>query len=207
MALTPPTVASDPASAAHTNTALAAVTTFISTAYTEVIEAIVVLRERARLGGASSEFLQRVDNALADLGTGAGAAATVSTDPTTQSQANTAFATTAAKIDTLNSRALAALDLFLERLRINGGRVDVRERFRTAVQALGSPSALTAETLASDPVSQADMNTALANTVVFIDNANTEVQAALRLFVDEFNLWPGSQILTDRLVNAIAAFD
>ncbi len=78
MALTPPTVASDPASAAHTNTALAAVTTFIATAYTEVIEGVNALRERAVKLGANNGFLEQVDAALANLGTGAGSAAMAS---------------------------------------------------------------------------------------------------------------------------------
>ena len=207
MALTPPTVASDPASAAHTNTALAAVTTFIATAYTEVIEGVNALRERAVKLGANNGFLEQVDAALANLGTGAGSAATVATDPTTQAQANTAFATTTTKIDTLNSRALAALDLFIDQTRFHGGRVTPRERIRTAVQDLGSPATLTAETLGSDPVTQAHMNTALANTCAFIDTVNTEVQAILRLFVDEFRLSPGNQILSNRLEAAINAFD
>ena len=96
---------------------------------------------------------------------------------------------------------------FIDQTRFHGGRVTPRERIRTAVQDLGSPATLTAETLGSDPVTQAHMNTALANTCAFIDTVNTEVQAILRLFVDEFRLSPGNQILSNRLEAAINAFD
>jgi len=207
MALTAPTVASDPASQTHTNTAFSTLTTFASNAYTSLIEIMSLLRERAVLGGATSEYLQRIDGAIASLGTGAGATASVASDPASQANTNTAFSTTTTKLDTLNTRALAALQVVIEHLGASGIPVQSLERFKSLSLDLASPSSLTAQTVASDPASQAHMNAALAATTAFIDTVNSEIRTALLQLSDEFRRFPGNSVLANRFEAAVNAFN
>lgn len=205
MALTPPTVASDPASAAHTNTALAAVNTLITSTGTKVNAIFAVIRDRARLCGGNNAILSSIDS----LGGAIAAAAnpTVAADPATQSQTNTALALLGTYIDTLNTAANNLFSAVGANIKRNGGRHVVFERFNADAANLISPAALTAVTVASDPVSQAHMNTALASVVAYIDTLASEVQVAARYFINEFALNPGNQILNDRLAGSINALD
>jgi len=203
MALTPPTVASDPATATHTNTALAAINVFVTNSITKSVAALQILRDRAVLVGGSIELLNAIDRVLSTIGGQSHADPTVAASPATQTQTNSAFATFTGYIDTLNANLASAFAELRQHFRMTHGNVLNRERFTTATVNIATPAVQTAITVASDPVSQADMNTALASATALVDTFNVELAAVLDTFTMPFRLNPGNQILALRLENAI----
>ena len=174
MALTAPTVASDPATAAHTNTALAAVNTFITTAHSEATSAGEAMIEQVRTRDGNLGLIDRMTAAVATLAGGGAAAPSVVTDPASQSQTNTALATLAGYIDGLNSRFLSVLVVFRESVQRTDGNLGILDGIDADIAALSAPSSVVAPTVASNPVSQANMNTALATLTTAVDSANSE---------------------------------
>lgn len=206
MPLTPPTVASDPASAANFNTALGTVNSFLVTVYSELSDAVSVLRERVKLTDGNMLRLQEIDDQLAVLAAGPGSSPTVATDPTAQAQANTALATLCTRVDTINTNAANFFAIISNHARTAGKTYRSYEKFLDNARDLLSPSSVTAITVGSDPVSQAHANAAFASVTAYIDTVNSEISAALTEFVEDFRIHPGNSLLLLRLQDAIAAF-
>lgn len=205
MSYTAPTVASDPASATHTNTALTEVNAFLATNYSRAITALTVLRDHEKLVGGSTEILNEIDRQLAILGTAADTDPAVVANPATLAQTNAAAATMSSYVDVANSRIYGAFKNFHQWIRRSTGLISPRDTMNTALSAQASPAVQTAPTTASDPCSQADMNTVLASLTTLLDTCNTELANILISFRDDFRLRHGNQLLRDRLEASITA--
>ena len=201
MALTPPTVAGSPPTKAETNAGFTSINGFLTTAYSEVLTAGREFREFMRLRGCTTFELDQMDLALGGLSSSVPAPAVVA-DPADKTETNAALTTMTALIDSYNTKAklvFTTVRNFLNRL----GFYRDAEAMDTAMNALSSPSTLTPEQVAADPVDTTETNTAFANTVAFIDTANAETVTSFNLLVTAMYVGSGSQGHTQRFINAI----
>jgi hypothetical protein len=205
MALTPPTVTADPAIPSETNTAMAAINAFVETAKTETLTGLRVIREHLRLTNGSNAMLDELDAAMAVVGAAAETDPTIATSPAVQAETNAALATLGAIDDLLNARSVAAIGALRNHARVGGGYFERLEAFDTSRVNLTTPLVQTAVTVASDPVTKAHMDAALASVTALIDTSNAEIVAALQTFTQQFRLMPANQTLNNQLAGAIAA--
>ena len=204
MALPAPTVATDPAPSAETNAAFVTLNGYVTDAYSELVDGLNAVREHIRItqGPGAVQMLDDLDAQLGTLSSSSLPNPAVIADPATQAQTNAALATMASYVDRLNTRSIAGTNVLREHMR-RSGRVPELVAFDSGVGGILSTSN-TAETVASDPVSLADMNTALANTTAFVDASNADFVNVLTAFIEVFRINPANLNLNDRLTAAVA---
>jgi hypothetical protein len=205
MALTAATVASDPASAAHTNTALATTVAHATTATTRYAAVFAVWRELIRLSGASVQLLEDFDVAVRTFSAATPSAATVTTDPATEAETETAFGVVATAQTNLNTNAKAVTDLFREFLRLRYGYVPALVKYDAAQVNLAAGATITGELVTTDPVTQAEMNTALANATAVVDTIYAEVLAVMTDLPEIIKRVNGNKGLIAQAEDALAA--
>jgi hypothetical protein len=186
MALSPPTVASDPGTAGQLNTAFGIINGFIANGVAEALVGIRAAADLVRIHSGNQDIMDKVAGRLGVL------AGLAEPDPAviSNSQANTnaALATMAAIGDLLNSRLLGAIEEFRPFLALADGQVGRLIVADDSQANLGSPALLTALTVASDPGTKAQDDAALAATTGYVDNANAEIAAALQNILNAMSM-------------------
>lgn len=201
MALAAVTVPATP-TAGQINTALASVNAYIADALAEVTVGATVILDRFRLTDGNDQLNIALQAAIASFAGTATPAVTVVDNSAAAS--NTALATISGYVDLVSANANILFGCLREHLKRTTGKLAHLIPFDLGRVDLGSPTTLSAATVAIDPVDKTEMDAALAATIVFIDTLNTETAALLSAFVDPFRLNPGNPLLSLRLTNAIA---
>lgn len=205
MALPAPTVATDPAPAAETNAAFVTLNGYVTNAYTELVDGLLAVRDHVYLTDGSIQLIEDLTTELTTLSGSALPNPAVVADPATLAQTNAALATMTSYIDRLNTRSLNGTSRLREHLR-KMGHLKALEALEAANAGIPT-AALTAETVASDPVSLADMNAALADTTLFVDDANTDFVNVIAAYILIAKINPAQLHLSARLQNAVDALN
>lgn len=203
MAYAAATVATDPSTLAQTNTALTATNVFVANLYADARAILATVRENVRLRQGNPLVLQQLDS-LGPLFAPPSDPA-VSTDPVTKADADTIFATHIANIAVFLSRFQAAAQIIAQVITLTGG---VNERILADLNAAftafaTAPSSVT--TAGSDPVSAADMNTALAAAAARVDTVNGRFAPIVDVLLEKFRLSGGNPLAMAAIQNSANA--
>ncbi len=202
MALTPPTVASDPASVAEVNAALVILNGYVTAQNNATILALTTLRQLFLLADGNTMVIEAIDAALADLAAGV-------PDPSVADQTpgagNTALTTlTNAIIDVASTESSTGTTILENSFKRALGSIQAVTDWFGASATIAA-SNFVPETVTTNPVPKAEWDTALANTTAFIDTLNANTLATFAPFRDIIKRRGATQTMLADYDNALVA--
>jgi hypothetical protein len=197
MALTPPTVTTDPADPTETNDAITAINDFVETSKNEVLEGLMVLRQHIQTSNGSMLQLDLLDSEIALMKSARTTDPSVVSNPVSQASMNAAAASMNAIVNVHRGLIARCLRVTVPHANATGASYPAKEAVELGAATVGGSG--NSVTVPSNPVSAAEMNTALAEITANVDLANAAAADGLAAYMPHFHKNPAQLDLDDRL--------